>query len=158
MSDTKRLLSYIRRAVDDYSMIEEGDRVAVGVSGGKDSLALLTGLAALSRFYPKKFSLLAVTVDIGLPDTDFSAVEEYCRGLGVEYRVLKTEISKIIFDVRKELERYGIQSFGIDVRKRPAQLAELVGKAFRTGSETDIPKIRQMCGGTFNTGHYLRGV
>ena len=102
MSDTKRLLSYIRRAVDDYSMIEEGDRVAVGVSGGKDSLALITGLAALSRFYPKKFSLLAVTVDIGLPDTDFSAVEEYCRGLGVEYRVLKTEISKIIFDVRKE--------------------------------------------------------
>ena len=64
----------------------------------------------------------------------------------------------MLFDVRKELERYGINSFGIDVRKRPAQLAELVGKAFRTGSETDIPKIRQMCGGTFNTGHYLRGV
>ena len=64
----------------------------------------------------------------------------------------------MLFDVRKELERYGINSFGIDVRKRPAQLAELVGKAFKTGSETDIPKIRQMCGGTFNTGHYLRGV
>lgn len=64
----------------------------------------------------------------------------------------------MLFDVRKELERYDVNSYGIDVRKRPAQLADLVGKAFRTGSEADIPKIRQMCGGTFNTGHYLRGV
>ncbi|MBO6083704.1 MAG: U32 family peptidase, partial [Candidatus Methanomethylophilaceae archaeon] len=64
----------------------------------------------------------------------------------------------MLFDVRKELERYGVNSFGIDVRKRPAQLAALVGKAFRSGSDADVPKIKQMCGGTFNTGHYLRGV
>ena len=76
----------------------------------------------------------------------------------LDYGHILNSSDLMLFDVRKELERYGIQSFGIDVRKRPAQLAELVGKAFRTGSETDIPKIRQMCGGTFNTGHYLRGV
>ena len=64
----------------------------------------------------------------------------------------------MLFDVRRELERYGFSSFGIDVRKRPAQLAELVGKAFRTGSDADMQKIKQMCGGSFNTGHYLRGV
>ena len=64
----------------------------------------------------------------------------------------------MLYDVRKDLERYGIDSFGIDVRKRPAQLAELVGKAFKTGSDADMAKIKQMCGGTFNTGHYLRGV
>ena len=102
MSDTNRLLSFIRRAVDDYSMIEDGDAVAVGLSGGKDSLALLTGLSALSRFYPKKFTVRAVTVDIGLPGSDFSALEEYCRRLGVEYTLLRTEISKIVFDIRCE--------------------------------------------------------
>ena len=64
----------------------------------------------------------------------------------------------MLFDVRKELERYGVDSFGIDVRKRPVQLAELVARSFRTGSEAEIPKVKQMCGGTFNTGHYLRGV
>ncbi len=64
----------------------------------------------------------------------------------------------MLYDVRKELERYGVDSFGIDVRKRPAQLAELVGKAFKSGSDADMAKIKQMCGGTFNTGHYLRGV
>ena len=76
----------------------------------------------------------------------------------LDYGHILNSSDLMLFDVRKELERYGVNSFGIDVRKRPAQLAELVGKAFRTGSEADIPKIRQMCGGTFNTGHYLRGV
>ena len=63
-----------------------------------------------------------------------------------------------LFEVRKELERYGIQSFGIDVRKRPAMLAELAGRTFREGSADLLPKLKQMCGGQFNTGHYLRGV
>ena len=64
----------------------------------------------------------------------------------------------MLFDVKKELERYGINSFGIDVRRRPAVLIDLVGKAFRNNTDADLQKIKQMCGGTFNTGHYLRGV
>lgn len=102
MSDTKRLLSHARRAVDDYNMIEDGDKIAIGISGGKDSLALLTALAGLRRFYPKKFDILAISIDMGLEGMDFSAVAKYCEELGVEYKIVKTEISKIIFDIRKE--------------------------------------------------------
>ncbi len=102
MNEMKRMLSFVRRAVDDYGMIEEGDRIAVGVSGGKDSLTLLAVMAALKRFYPKRFEVVGITVDMGFEGSDFSAVEEYCRELGVEYVVVKTEIAKIIFDVRKE--------------------------------------------------------
>ena len=102
MNETKRLLSFVRRAVDDYGMIEEGDRIAVGVSGGKDSLTLLVTLAELRRFYPKKFEIVAITVDMGFEGGDFSPIEAFCRELNVEYRVEKTEIAKIIFDVRKE--------------------------------------------------------
>ena len=100
--DTRRLLSYIRRAVDDYAMIEAGDRIAVGISGGKDSLALLAGLAALRRFYPKPFELLALTVDMGFPGVDYAEIEAFCRELDVPYHVKKTEIATIIFDIRKE--------------------------------------------------------
>jgi tRNA(Ile)-lysidine synthase TilS/MesJ len=102
MSDTKRLLSHARRAVDDYQMIEDGDRIAVGISGGKDSLALLTALAGLRRFYPKKFEVIGISIDMGLEGMDFSAVAKYCEELGVEYKIVKTEISNIIFNVRKE--------------------------------------------------------
>ena len=101
-ADTKRLLSYVRRAVDDYSMIEDGDKIAVGVSGGKDSLTLLTALHGLSKFYPKHFEVRAISIDMGLPDMDFSPISALCSELGIEYTVIKTEISKIIFDVRKE--------------------------------------------------------
>jgi tRNA(Ile)-lysidine synthase TilS/MesJ len=101
-ADTKRLLSFARRAVDDYGMIEEGDKIAVGVSGGKDSLALLAAMAGLRRFYPKSFSVIAVSIDMGLKGMDFSPVTEYCRELGVEHKIIKTEISKVIFDIRKE--------------------------------------------------------
>lgn len=102
MSEMKRLLSHARRAVDDYNMIEDGDKIAVGISGGKDSLALLTALAGLRRFYPKKFDILAISIDMGLEGMDFSGVAEYCKKLEVEYKIVKTEISKIIFEVRKE--------------------------------------------------------
>ncbi|MBQ8689090.1 MAG: tRNA 2-thiocytidine(32) synthetase TtcA [Clostridia bacterium] len=98
----KRLLSFVRRAVDDYNMIEDGDRIAVGVSGGKDSLVLLEVLAAMRRFYPKKYDVVAITVDMGFEGGDFSPVDAFCRGIDVEYHVIKTEIAKIIFDVRKE--------------------------------------------------------
>ena len=102
MNEMKRLLSFVRRAADDYAMIEDGDRIAVGVSGGKDSLALLEVLAEMRRFYPKKYEVFAVTVDMGFEGSDFSEIEEFCRRIGVEYKIVKTEIAKIIFDVRKE--------------------------------------------------------
>lgn len=102
MNEMKRMLSFVRRAVDDYGMIDDGDRIAVGISGGKDSLALLVTLAEMRRFYPKKFEIVAVTVDMGLEGMDFSEVAELCRRLGVKYRIEKTDIAKIIFDVRRE--------------------------------------------------------
>ncbi len=100
--ELQRLLSYVRRAVDDYGMIEDGDRIAVGVSGGKDSLVMLEGLSELRRFYPKKFTLVAVTVDMGFEGMDFSDIREFCHRRGIEYKVVKTDIYKIIFEVRQE--------------------------------------------------------
>ncbi|MGN1473081.1 MAG: ATP-binding protein [Eubacteriales bacterium] len=102
MLDTKKILSYVRRACDQYEMIEDGDVIAVGVSGGKDSLALLVALYEMRRFYPKHYDLFALTVDMGLPDMDFSGVAELCRRLGIPYYTEKTEISNIIFNIRKE--------------------------------------------------------
>lgn len=102
MNELKRLLSFTRRAVDDYEMIADGDRIAIGVSGGKDSLVLLKTLAEMRRFYPKKYEICAITVDAGFEGMDFSPVREYCDMLGVEYRIVKTDIKKIIFDTRKE--------------------------------------------------------
>ncbi|MBO7175917.1 MAG: tRNA 2-thiocytidine(32) synthetase TtcA, partial [Clostridia bacterium] len=98
----KRILSYTRRAVDDYEMIHEGDKIAVGISAGKDSLTLLYALAGLRRFYPKKFELVAITVDMGFEGMDFTPIRELCEKLDVPYIVAKTEISHIIFDIRKE--------------------------------------------------------
>jgi tRNA(Ile)-lysidine synthase TilS/MesJ len=83
-------------------MIEEGDKIAVGVSAGKDSLALLCALSQLRRFYPKKFELIGITVDMGFDGMDFSPIKKFCEELEVEYHVVPTQISKIIFDVRKE--------------------------------------------------------
>jgi tRNA(Ile)-lysidine synthase TilS/MesJ len=100
--DTRRLLSFVRRAVEDYDMIAPGDRIAVGISGGKDSLALLIGLAALRRFYKNPFEVVALTVDMGFPGVDWSEIEALCRTLDVPYHVKKTEIATIIFDIRKE--------------------------------------------------------
>lgn len=100
--DLRRVLSYVRRAVDDYSMIEAGDRIAVGISGGKDSLTLLAGLAGLRRFYPKPFQVVAITVDMGFEKSDWSGVEAFCRELDVPYHIKKTDIYDIIFNVRKE--------------------------------------------------------
>lgn len=101
-NEIQRILSYLRRAVDDYEMIEDGDKIAVGVSGGKDSLALLCSLAELRRFYPKKFQLCAITVDMGFKGSDYSAIEELCRRLSIDYHIVKTEIANVIFDIRQE--------------------------------------------------------
>lgn len=101
--DLRRILSYVRRCVADYDMIREGDRVAVGVSAGKDSLTLLCALAAMRRFYPKHYTLTAILVDMGFPGgIDLSAVETLCRTLDVPLYVVKTDIYTVVFDVRQE--------------------------------------------------------
>ena len=102
MKELQRILSFTRRAVDDYKMIESGDKIAVGISGGKDSMALLSSLAAMRRFYPIPYTLCAITVDMGFKGSDFSSIARYCDSIDVEYRVEKTDIAEIIFDVRKE--------------------------------------------------------
>ena len=98
----QRILSLVRRCVEDYGMIQPGDKIAVGVSGGKDSLVLLYAMAKLRAFYPAPFELHAVTVHPGPEEMDFSAVAALCGELGVEYHLVPTEIFRIIFDVRKE--------------------------------------------------------
>ena len=98
----QKLLSYVRRAVDDYTMIETGDRIAVGISGGKDSLSLLVALKALQRFYPAKFELEAVSVSLGFESMDFSPIQRLCDEMGIKYTIVKTDIAEIIFDARKE--------------------------------------------------------
>ena len=98
----QQLYSYVRRAVDDYHMIEEGDKIAIGISGGKDSLTLLYALAGLRRFYPKKFELIAITVDLGFEGFDLTPIKALCEELEVEYHIAKTDIGNIIFEERKE--------------------------------------------------------
>ena len=98
----QRVLSYIRRAADDYHMIESGDKIAVGISGGKDSLTLLYGLHGLMRFYPQPFTIHAVTVDLGFHNLDLTGIQELCSKLEVLYTIVKTDIADIIFHERKE--------------------------------------------------------
>ena len=97
----QKLMGLVRRCVEDYPMIQNGDRIAVGVSGGKDSLVLLKLLAALREYNSNPFELEAITIDMGL-GMDFSGIEQMCRELEVPYTVVKTEIGPIIFDYRKE--------------------------------------------------------
>ena len=92
----------VRRAVDDYDMIQEGDKVAVGVSGGKDSMLLLLALNHLKSFYPKPFELSAVTIELGFEGMDFTPVKDMCAELDIPYACLKTDIKEIVFDVRRE--------------------------------------------------------
>ena len=97
----QQLLSYTRKAVDDYQMIEEGDRIAIGISGGKDSLTLLYALSGLRRFYPKHFELQAIAVNLGF-SIDYNKIQALCDELQVPFTVVDTQIAKIIFDERKE--------------------------------------------------------
>ena len=103
MEPIKRILGGARRALDDYHMISPGDRIAVGVSAGKDSLTLLYAMAELRRFYPIPFTLQAVTVDMGFAGSDFSPIAALCERLEVPYTVIPTDIAEIVFEVRREL-------------------------------------------------------
>ena len=101
--ELKKLLSYTRQAVDDYKLIEEGDHIAVGISGGKDSLTLLYALAGLRRFYPKKFTLTAITVDLGYDSFDLTPIKQLCEELKVPYHIVKTEIARILTKQSRDL-------------------------------------------------------
>ena len=98
----QKLFSLTRQAIDDYQMIEEGDRIAIGISGGKDSLTLLYALQGLQKFYPKHFELEAVTVDLGYPDFNLEPIRQLCQKLQVPYTIIPTQIGKIVFEERQE--------------------------------------------------------
>ncbi len=101
---TQKMLSYLRKGISKYNLIKDGDKIAVGVSGGKDSVVLLKLLAEYKRFSPEKFDLIAITVDLNFSDAnpDFTPIKNLCKELGVEYFIEKTDIGKVVFDVRKE--------------------------------------------------------
>lgn len=98
----QQLMSRTRKAVDDYNMIEDGDTIAVGISGGKDSLALLMSLAGMRKFYPKHYSLIAITCNLGFKNVDFDEIKKLCQSLEVPYYIMDTDISQIVFEDRKE--------------------------------------------------------
>ena len=100
--DLQKILGSVRRAVETYNMIEDGDRVGVGLSGGKDSLVLLKALSAYRRFSPAKFELFAYTIDLGLDGADYRSLVDFCAAENVPYRIEYTDIGKIIFEVRRE--------------------------------------------------------
>lgn len=102
MNDLNQFSGILRRCIDDYGMIEEGDRIAVGVSGGKDSLVLLLALRYLQNYYPKKFTVEGITLELGFEGMDFAPVAALCAEYDIPYTCIKTDIKEIVFDVRKE--------------------------------------------------------
>ena len=98
----QKILGFLRKAIENYNMIEEGDKIAVGLSGGKDSITLLMGLRALQRFYPKHFEIIAVSVNPGFEFFDISFLQNICNNIGVEYVETESHIKEIVFDIRKE--------------------------------------------------------
>ena len=98
----RQIVSQMRRCVEDYRMIESGDRVAVGVSGGKDSVVTLAALAKLREFYPKHFTVECVTLDMGTPGMDFSPIQELCQRLEVPFHLIPSQNPPGHFEHRKE--------------------------------------------------------
>lgn len=98
----QKIMGQARRAIDDFNMIDDGDKIAIGLSGGKDSLTLLYALYNLRRYYPKKFDILAITIHPGSDTFKTDEMEKICKKLDVEYIVYNSNISQVVFDIRKE--------------------------------------------------------
>ena len=98
----QKMLSYMRSCIDDYNMIEQGDKICVGVSGGKDSLVALVVLSELQKFYPKKFDLHAVSLNLGFDGTDYTHVIKLCKEINIPFTIIETDIKQVVFDIRKE--------------------------------------------------------
>lgn len=98
----QKVLSKMRKAIEKYHLIEEGDKIAVGLSGGKDSLVLLKALANFKKFGLYNYELTAVTIDNYSGEVDYSNLKNFCKELDVELHIIKTDIAKIVFDLRKE--------------------------------------------------------
>ena len=98
----QQILSYMRKAIEDYNMIEEGDKIAVALSGGKDSISLLMGLKNLQRFYPKHFDLMAISINPGFDFFNKDFLNNICKQLDVPLFIEDTHIKEIVFDERKE--------------------------------------------------------
>ncbi len=98
----QKVLSTMRKAIEKYKLIQDGDKIAVGVSGGKDSLVLLKALNDFKKFGLYKFDIVAVTIDIYSGEVDYSNLKKFCDEIGVELYVEKTDIKHIVFDIRKE--------------------------------------------------------
>lgn len=98
----KQILGGMRKAIEEYEMIKDGDRIAVGVSGGKDSMLLLYALKLYQKFSPVRFDLAGVTVSLGFKEFDLSPVVLFCESIEVPYHIIYTDIEEIVFNVRKE--------------------------------------------------------
>ena len=98
----KRILSYMRRAVEDYNMIAPGDKIAVGISGGKDSLTLLNALYHYKKYFVNSFDIEAITLDMGYAESDYTPVAKMCEERNINYTVVKTNIKEVVFDIRQE--------------------------------------------------------
>ena len=140
----QEILSLVRRCVTDYDMIREGETVAVGVSGGKDSLVTLTALARLSKFYQKPFKVAAITVETGVPGMSFDAVADYCAALGVEYIRANVPIYEIVFLERKEKKSL------LAVRQAPPRCAFDRDERARHQNDRARPPLRRRGRNTFD--------
>lgn len=98
----QKILSVIRKACEEYNLIENGDKIAVGISGGKDSLTLLTALKRYQSFCGKDFKLIAIAVDLSGGKCDYRDIEEYCKKINVELHIIPSNVFEIVFDIRKE--------------------------------------------------------
>ena len=119
----QNILSTMRKACEEYSMISDGDKIAVGLSGGKDSLVLLKALSVFRKFSPNKFELFAVTIDMGIGNVDFAPLKEFCEQENVPYHIEHTDIGPVIFDVRKEKNPCSLCS-----KMRRGALNDVIGK------------------------------
>ncbi|MBE7073569.1 MAG: tRNA 2-thiocytidine(32) synthetase TtcA [Clostridiales bacterium] len=98
----QKILGALRKACDQYSLIEDGDKICVGISGGKDSLVLLKAMARFQTFSPNKFSLQAVAIDLTNGKNDYSKIESFCKQLNVPLEIVPSNVFEIVFDIRKE--------------------------------------------------------